>query len=228
VTGWQDIEAEALRRIHARDWPPGSAIPHEADLAKEFGVARATVNRALQSLAEAGWLDRRRKAGTRVALHPVRKAVLSIPILRTEITDLGFHYGYRLEHRSEAIPPEAMAGRMGTAPDQALLHVQAVHLADGRPWVHEDRWVNQNVVPEIMTVDLAVTSANEWLVAHAPFSRGDYAIGAVNADAAMAHAISCAPGAALLTVDRSTWAGDLGITTVTLTFAADHRIRTAF
>ena len=94
MTGWQDIEAEALRRIHARDWPPGSAIPHEADLAKEFGVARATVNRALQSLAEAGWLDRRRKAGTRVALHPVRKAVLSIPILRTEITDLGFHYGY--------------------------------------------------------------------------------------------------------------------------------------
>lgn len=226
MTGWQDIEAAVLRRIQDRDWPPGSAIPNEADLARDFGVARATVNRALQSLAEAGWLDRRRKAGTRVALHPVRKAILSIPILRTEIADMGLRYGYRLDLRAEAIPPAAVARRMGT--DHALLHLQAVHLADDRPWVHEDRWVNQRIVPEIMAVDLAVISANEWLVAHAPFSRGDYAIGAVNADATMARAIGCTPGTALLTVDRSTWAGDTGITTVTLTFAADHRIRAAF
>lgn len=31
-----------LRRIRARDWPPGSVIPNEADLAVEFGCARAT------------------------------------------------------------------------------------------------------------------------------------------------------------------------------------------
>ncbi len=71
---------EVLRRIHCRDWEPGEQIPNEADLALEFGCARATVNRALRTLAESGVLDRKRKAGTRVALHPVGKATLNIPI----------------------------------------------------------------------------------------------------------------------------------------------------
>jgi GntR family histidine utilization transcriptional repressor len=211
VTGWQDIEAEVLARIRRRDWPPGAAIPHEADLAVEFGVARATVNRALQSLAEAGWLDRRRKAGTRVAAHPVRKAVLTIPILRTEIEATGATYGYRLLTRSEAA---------------SVLHLTALHLADGHPYAHEDRRVNIAAVPAIRDVDLSVESANAWLVANAPFTRGDYAVGAENADPDMAAAMDTAANTALVVVDRTTWDGDIWITQVRITFRPGHRIRT--
>jgi GntR family transcriptional regulator, histidine utilization repressor len=57
--GWEDIRAEVLRRIRARDWPPGGLIPGEEALAEEFGVARATVNRALTALAEAGVIERK-------------------------------------------------------------------------------------------------------------------------------------------------------------------------
>ena len=60
---WQSIRAEALRRIRAGLWPPGARIPDEAELAAEFGCARATVNRALRDLAEAGLLERKRKGG---------------------------------------------------------------------------------------------------------------------------------------------------------------------
>ena len=47
AAGWQAIRDEVKRRIHARDWKPGEPIPNEAELAEEFGCARATVNRAL-------------------------------------------------------------------------------------------------------------------------------------------------------------------------------------
>lgn len=211
MTGWQDIEAEVLRRIRSRDWPPGSAIPHEVDLAKEFGVARATVNRALQALAEAGWLDRKRKAGTRVAAHPVRKAVLSIPILRTEIESLGKTYGYKLIRREQR----------GT-----VLEVAALHLADGVPFAHEDRRVNLKVVPAIADIDLAVESANAWLVANAPFSRGNFDVGAENAGPEIARIMGVAEGTALVIVDRTTWDGSRWITDVRLTYGAGHRIRT--
>jgi GntR family histidine utilization transcriptional repressor len=87
--GWEDIRAEVLRRIRAREWHPGAQIPTEEDLAAEFGVARATVNRALRELATAGVLERRRKAGTRVAALPVRKATLDIPVIRQEIEARG-------------------------------------------------------------------------------------------------------------------------------------------
>jgi GntR family histidine utilization transcriptional repressor len=212
VTGWQDIEAEVLRRIRERHWPPGSAIPHEADLAREFGVARATVNRALQALAEAGWLDRRRRAGTRVAAHPVRKAVLSIPILKAEIEAAGLTYGYRLLRR------EVRGG--------AVLEVAALHLADGAPFAHEDRRVNLDVVPAIAGVDLRVESANAWLVANAPFSHGNFALGAENAAPAMAELMGVAEGAALLVVERMTWDGSDWITEVRLTYGTGHRFRT--
>ena len=84
-TNWRDVMAEVERRIYSREWQPGQSIPNEADLAIELGCARVTMNRALRTLAEIGLLDRRRKAGTRVALHPVSKATLSIPLLRNEI-----------------------------------------------------------------------------------------------------------------------------------------------
>ena len=79
-TNWRDVMAEVERRIYTREWQPGQSIPNEADLAIELGCARVTVNRALRTLAEVGLLDRRRKAGTRVALHPVRKATLTSPL----------------------------------------------------------------------------------------------------------------------------------------------------
>ena len=64
----------------ARSWGRGVAIEGVAidELAAEFGCARSTVNRALRELAEAGFLERRRKAGTRISPDPVRKATLKI------------------------------------------------------------------------------------------------------------------------------------------------------
>lgn len=225
ATGWQAIEAEVLRRIHARDWPPGSAIPHEAELARDFGVARATVNRALQSLADAGWLDRKRKAGTRVALHPVRKATLSIPILRTEIEDAGHAYGYRMLAQVDEVAPAPILKALVLPTDRTLMHITALHLADGLPWAHEDRWINPAAVPAIRDVDLGTMNANEWLVRHAPFTHGDLSIGAALASGAVAQALACAPGTALVTLTRITWDGTTPITQVRQSFAPGHEIR---
>lgn len=224
-TGWQAIEAEVLRRIHARDWPPGSAIPHEAALAAEFGVARATVNRALRSLATAGWLDRRRKAGSRVALHPVRKATLSIPVLRAEVTALGRTYDHRLLSRITAPAPSEVTQALALPPETPLWHLTALHLADAAPYAAEDRWVNPAAVPGFAAAALDQTSANEWLVQNAPFTHGDYAITAAVASAASS--LLAPPGAAVLTVTRTTWDGDRPITWVRLTFAPGHQIRAA-
>ena len=105
---WQSVQTEVLRRIHARDWKPGDLIPNEADLALEFGCARTTVNRALRAVAESGLLDRRRKAGTRVAVQPVAKATLNIAVIRNEIEVRGQEYGSRLITRHEAVPPLAL------------------------------------------------------------------------------------------------------------------------
>ena len=74
MTGFREIRDTLVERIRAGQLRAGEFLPSEIELAAEFGVARATVSRALGDLAEAGVVERRRRAGTRVALAPVRRA----------------------------------------------------------------------------------------------------------------------------------------------------------
>lgn len=162
INNWQAVQNEVLRRIHARLWKPGDFIPNEVDLADEFGCARATVNRALRSLADAGVLDRRRKAGTRVALHPVSKATLEIPVIRLEIEERGHAYGYALLDQETTTAPPCINAMMDVLPDTPLCHVTALHEADDKPYVIEDRWVNLTAVSQAKSIDFGNISPNEY------------------------------------------------------------------
>ena len=224
---WQTIQNEALRRIREREWKPGEMIPHEADLAAELGCARATVNRALRELAAAGFLERRRKAGTRVALNPVRKATFDIPIIRRDVEGRGAVHGYRLLERSSAPAPAPVTTKLRLPARTRLLRVSALHLADGAPFCLEDRWVNPDAVPELETADLAAVSANEWLVQNVTLSGGGIEFFAMPADGRLADILGCAEGAALFAIDRTTWAGATPITAVRLTYAPGYRMVTA-
>ena len=225
IRTWQGVMEEVRRRIHARDWPPGALIPNEADLAAEFGVARATVNRALRTLAEAGLLDRRRKAGTRVALQPVAKATLDIPVLRLEVEARGKEYGYRRLARTEALPPDDIATAMQTG-DAPLLHIRALHLAGDAPYALEDRWINPGVIAAARDEPFTRISANEWLLANAPYTHGEIGFSATNADAREAAELGCATGSALFVLDRLTWDHARAITRVAIFYAPGHRMRT--
>ena len=221
--GWEEIRAEVLRRIERRDWRPGATIPTEEQLAAEFGCARATVNRALRELAEAGVLERRRKAGTRVATHPVRKATLDIPVIRLEVEGRGQAYAFRLIDRATAVPPPAIAARLGLAPGQALERFRTLHLADGRPTALEDRWLNLSVLPEPVPDGI---SLNEWLVKTVAYTYGDIAFSAESATPEEALLLETPAGAALFITERTTWAGEAPITSVRLAHAPGYRLRT--
>ena len=207
--GWQDVQAEALRRIQAREWAPGATIPKEAALAEEFGCARATVNRALQALAEDGFLERRRRAGTRVALSPQRRAQMVVPVLRQEVEAAKKTYGHRLLH----------GNRTGQT-----LSLHTLHLADGMPYAVEDREIDLKVVPAASDVDFEAISANEWLVQNAPFDHGTLAYTAAEAAAFEATYLRCPEGAPLMVLTRETFTKSARITLVRVAFAPGHAV----
>ncbi len=223
----QNIASEVRRRIVEREWRQGDRIPDEADLATEFGAARATVNKALQLLADEGLLDRRRRAGTRVASAPVRKATFTIPIIREQIEQAGMAYSHRVVARRLTRAPAAIAARLGLAKGTPLLHLRTVHYGDGRPFQLEDRWLNPGATPGLESVDFRQMNANEWLVRNAPYLRADLTFSAASADAHDARLLETEPGTALLILHRTTW-NDLGaITTVRLACHPGYRMSAA-
>ncbi|MEM7376386.1 MAG: UTRA domain-containing protein [Pseudomonadota bacterium] len=226
--GWREIKAEVARRIQDRRWPPGSVIPAETELAVEFGCARATVNRAMRELADAGILVRKRRAGTRVAEHPVRQARLDIPVIRLEVESGGWRYTHRLLLRAVRRPPARVRALFGGSASTPALRLDALHLADDCPYAVESRWVNTDTVPAALDTDFGSISANEWLVQNTPFAEGHYRVSAQLAGSDAAGALGCAAGDPVLLVERHTVdAGGRGITQVRLRYAAGHALRGA-
>lgn len=223
---WRGIHAELLRRINEREWLPGSIVPNEVDLAKEFGCARTTVNRAMRELADAGLLDRRRKAGTRVALHPISRVILDIPIIRLEVEQRNATWRQSLLEKTICTPPALIAGKLGLDKNTPMLHVRSLHFADSHSFLHEDRWINIDALPDAIDADFTATSSNEWLIENAAYTNGDIAFSAMNADGEIAELLETSEGVALFIVDRITWNKSVPITAVRLSYAPGYRMNT--
>ncbi len=223
---WQSVRAELQRRISQRIWPPGQLIPTEAELAREFGCARATVSRAMRELADAGQIDRRRKAGTRVVHTPVRRASFEIPIIRLEVESRGAAWSQRILESRTLKPPVLIANRLMLPDGHPALHLRCLHFADRQAFVYEDRWINIEAVPTIASADLQAISANEWLVQQAPFTRGEFNLSAAAASSTEAKLLDVPVGAPLLIIERITFDLAQAITCVRLAYPPGYRINT--
>lgn len=224
--GWTDVRDRIHARILNTTYRPGDKLPRDEDIAEELGCARSTVHRAMQSLAESGIVERRRKGGTTVRADPVTRATLDIPITRLEVEQRGSTYGYQLLDQARVLSPLAVTVGFGLTIPCYMLRVKALHLADGRPYVFEDRWISLDTVPEIATVDLSRHSANEWLVRNRPYNRCDvqiFARGCSEKDAAI---MDVPESEAVLIIERTTWINGDPITRVQATTGPGYRLTT--
>jgi len=192
-------------RIQAGEWKPGALIPGEEKLAGEFGCARVTVHRALRELAEEGVLERRRKAGTRVAVPETRSANFEIPRIDLEITNTGSVYRYALLDRKLGVPPAAIRGKLDSGPKGRALHLRCLHYANEMPYQFEERWINLATVPEASQESFEEIGPNRWLVERVPWTDAEHVLSATNASPEEAELLDVGTNDALFVVERRTW-----------------------
>lgn len=221
---WTDVRDEIRARILSRTYTPGDKLPRDEDIALELGCARTTVHRAMQDLSQIGLVERKRKGGTHVRIDPVTRATFDIPITRREVEQRGSKYGYQLISCTTDDTPMPVMARFGIQQPARMLRIKALHLADNRPYIYEDRWVDTRSTPEILNVDLEVESANEWLVRNKPYSRVDVRFYAMNAEGESANYLSTTAGTALLVIERTTWTGQDPITSVQAVAAPGYQL----
>lgn len=224
-TSYLDVKAAILERIRGGALAPGDTVPGEERLAGEFGCARVTVNRALRELAEAGVVERRRKAGTRVLDPGPRDAEMEIPSVRAEIEATGAEYRYELIGRRVAAPPREVRTALGIGPGEKALHLACRHWAGTRVHQAEDRWINLRTVPAARDADFSAGGPSEWLIRAMPLSRVEHVFSAANAGAAEAELLGIAPGEAVFVAERRTWIDGRTITRARLIHpGATHRM----
>lgn len=224
MTSFRDIRADIIRRIAGEEWPPGCRLPNEIDLARSYGTARATVNRAMAELVDEGIVERRRKAGTFVRAVPLRQVRLSIPLVQSEVEERGSVYRYcLLQSRIEPIP-EWLRARLALMTTVEVRRLRCLHLSDGLPYQLEDRWINLAATPAARNACFDSAGPSEWLVRRVPFSDVEISFSAAPAAPEDAESLGCAAGDALFRIERQTFWQSQPITFVRLLYQRGHRI----
>jgi GntR family transcriptional regulator, histidine utilization repressor len=202
----------------------GELLPTEFELAAEFGCSRATINRAMRELSEEGIIDRRKKAGTRVRISPIRQAKFEIPIVRKAVEAAGGVFRYSLIKREVAVAPDWLKAQLSLRPRTRALHVNCMYYSDGNPYMFEDRWINLDVVPEAETADFNSEIPNEWLAKEVPFTNAEIQFSATAATQDLASFLLIAPGDPVFTAHRTTWLDGNAVTTTRQYYMRGYRM----
>ena len=215
------IGSELTARIRSGEWPPGHRIPFEHELMRQYDCARGTVNKVVQSLAAAGLVERRRRAGTFVIRPRIQSAVLEIPDIEAEITRRGQAYGYELiaSRVHPADVDDADAALMG--PCTRVMAVQCRHFADSRPFAYEDRVINLDTTPQAAAADFTRQGPGAWLRVHVAWTQARHQISAINPETDVARQLDLMATTACLCLKRWTWKAGAGVTFVRQVFPGD-------
>jgi GntR family histidine utilization transcriptional repressor len=216
-----DIEAGIL----SGTWRPGDRIPSEHELAERYGCSRMTVNKAITQLARAGYVERRRRAGTFVRQPQAQAAVLEVHTVESEVEALGLPCAHHLIDRAVRVATAGERERLETAGRARVLAVTCLHRAGDRPFCLEERVISLLAAPEAACADFALESPGAWLLRRVPWRKAEHSIGAAAASDAVARQLGIPRGGACLTVERRTWNAEGVVTWVRLTYPADrHRL----
>ncbi|TKC86068.1 histidine utilization repressor [Trinickia terrae] len=214
LPAYQQIKRYVVKRIADGDWKPGSAIPTEAELVKEFGVARMTVSRALRELTAERVLTRVQGAGTYVERRRYESTVLEIRNIADEIAERGHRHTARvltLERSDDAGAIDALGLEAGP-----VFHSRIVHYEEDEPIQFEDRYVNPRVFPEYLEQDFTLETPNHYMVRLAPIQRAEFRIYAQKPDAQVRRHLVMEIGEPCLMLWRRTWVGEDVATSVQL------------
>lgn len=130
---WLQVEHAILRSIRAGKLKQGDRLPGEYQLAKELGVHRHTVRRAMQSLSGRGLLEIRHGRGTFVAPGPVLYRVGGRSRFTGNMEAAGKVPSVRVL-RSEIVPAtDDLAQNLGLEPGELVASLELLRLADDVP-----------------------------------------------------------------------------------------------
>ncbi len=204
---YQQVKAFIKTRITSGAWKPGDAVPSETSLMTQFSISRMTVNRALRELAAEGMVTRIQGSGTRVAeLHRISSR-LTIRDIKDEVVERGHTHASRVLLVAAEKASQALAKTLGLRAGAAVFHTTLVHLENGIPIQHEDRYVNPLAAPDFLQTDFSRFTPAHHLLTRAPLTDASYQIEACLPGLAIAKLLQIKPTEACLAITRRTVSG---------------------
>ncbi len=130
---YKQLEETLRTEIENGSRPVGSRLPTENELSKTYNVSRVTVRKALDALTKGNYLDRRPGKGTFVAEKKIQRGLSGVLSFTDMCREMGFKPGARTLMVMLRDPSEQEAKDLELQPDEQILVIERLRLADDRP-----------------------------------------------------------------------------------------------
>jgi GntR family transcriptional regulator len=182
---------------------PGSALPTEEELQRQFGVSRSVVRQALSGLADLGLIRRQRGRGSVVAAAPVLRRQLQ---RAGGLDEQAAAHGQRLRTHvlrlEAAAPPPAGAQALNT---QNTWEIERIRYLEQVPVAFMRTWVPRELFPHLTSALLEDASLLALMREHGYHpAGGPRQVQAVTADPGLAQKLNTSPGQPLLLLEGVT------------------------
>ena len=153
------LRNEIRRKIETGEYPPGTAIPSEKQLAEHYGVHRLSVRIALDALLREGLLKSSQGKGVYVCGPKTRRSPQTVLS--------GFRHGLE-EHEKDAetrllVKAERSAGPyyaklLQINPEDSIWYIRRIDSISGQAVALEDIYITASKLPELPDIDLQMFS----------------------------------------------------------------------
>ncbi|MDB2686381.1 histidine utilization repressor [Mariniblastus sp.] len=205
VLQYKRIKAYILDGIDGGDWPAGSLLPSENQLAEQFSLSRMTVNRAIKELESDGIVDRIQGKGTFVTPPRPLTSVLKIQGINQEIIARGGVYSCQVLGLKSVEAPAEVAEKLGVKNNTKVFFSCILHIENGTPIQLAQRWLIPSLAPEYLQQNFQNQTPHEFLMSVAPFTHGEHSIEACMPGAIIRRRLQLRADEPTLLIHRRTW-----------------------
>jgi GntR family transcriptional regulator len=184
-------------------------LPSERELARELGVSRMTVRQAVRELIAEGAIYTAPGRGTFLSAGEVTQQLSGLTSFSQEMTQRGLVPSSRiLEMRT--VKDVEIASRLGLRPDDPVVRIRRLRLADAEPMAFEASHLPQALCSGLHGIDLERRSLYEVLqsVFRLRLGSATQTISAEVAEAWLAEMLELQPGDPILLMERTTLLDD--------------------
>jgi len=159
---WAQVLGDLRRRLAAGEFR--LRFPGDNELTEHYGVSRHTVREAVRRLQNEGVLERGRGRGTFVIHGAIEQPLGALYSLFRSVEEQGFVQRSIVRHLALRQDEEA-AKVLGLAPDESLVYLERLRLADGVPIVLDCSWLPAALAEPLLEVDFTRTALYRELTA---------------------------------------------------------------
>jgi GntR family transcriptional regulator len=218
------VYSSLKNQVESGDIKVGEFLPPEPELQKLFNVSRTTVRKAVEILAQEGFVSIQQGKGTEVLDFKATQKLQYVTSFSETLRDKGFTVHSKDIDVDLVVAPRRVAADLKVGPEAKLVKVQRITLANNKPIALMTNYLLPDMVPGIEKRIVGMRSLYAFLEAEYNIrieAATDF-ISAKAATAAEAERLAVTPDSPLLVVKRVTYSRGRPIEVAILHIVADR------